>query len=218
MKNNKYLKLIIPITLLSLLTIQCSDMGKNPGPDINDPPQITSSPNAVAIETESFTYTATATDPDGTNPTITFDNLPSWLSSEVDSVVGVTPVAVPDTSFMIVASDGELADTLLVTVSIAAGGISYSAEIQPILNGHCALSGCHSAGAASASLVLDSYAHLMTGSRSGPVVIPYLPDSSIIVRQIEGTRQPQMPLGGLPLPIATVHKIRDWIAQGARDN
>jgi hypothetical protein len=218
MRKINYSSLILSISLIGIIAIQCSDMGKNPGPDINDPPQITSSANAVAIETEVFSYKATAIDADETSPSISYSNFPSWLALAGDSLTGTTPIAAVDTSFEVTATDGEFADTLLVTVSIIAGGISYSAEIQPTFDNSCAVSGCHVVGSAPANLILDSYTNVMAGSQSGQIVIPYLPDSSIIVQQVEGTRQPQMPFGRAPLSSATIQKIRDWIAQGARNN
>jgi hypothetical protein len=218
MRKFNYSGLILSIILTGIVAIQCSDMGKNPGPDINDPPQITSSANAIAIETEVFSYKATAVDPDGTIPSISYGNFPSWLALAGDSLTGATPITASDTSFEVMATDGELADTLLVTVTIIAGGISYSAEIQSIFDNNCAVSGCHVVGSAPANLILDSYANLMAGSQSGQIVIPYLPDSSIIIQQVEGSRQPQMPFGRTPLSNATIQKIREWIAQGARNN
>jgi hypothetical protein len=206
------------IVLTALAAVQCSDMGKNPGPDVNDPPHITSSANAVAVETETFTYKATAADPDGTIPAIEIENIPGWLTADADSISGMTPVDAADTTFWVIASDGELADTLIVTVTIAAGGISYTSEINPVFVNNCAVAGCHTGPNPAQDLTLDSYSLLMQGSIRGTVVVPFQPDSSIVIQQIEGTRQPQMPMGRTPLSTTTIQKIRDWIAQGARNN
>jgi hypothetical protein len=95
--------------------------------------------------------------------------------------------------------------------------VSYADDIQPIFNSNCAGSQCH-IGGMSNGLSLVSYSTLMEGGISGPVVIPGEPDSSIIVRRLEGTIQPQMPFQLPPLPHARIQLIRDWIAQGAHDN
>jgi hypothetical protein len=87
---------------------------------VNDRPQITSPDTATATEHIVFTYTATATDPEGTTLAISFRNYPTWLHTSGTSITG-TPLQNPtDTSFMIVASDGSLADTQLVNLHVIA--------------------------------------------------------------------------------------------------
>jgi|WetSurMetagenome_2_1015567.scaffolds.fasta_scaffold303038_1 hypothetical protein len=218
MKKFNYSGLILSIILTGIVAIQCSDMGKNPGPDINDPPQITSSAHTVAVESEVFTYTATAVDPDGTSPLILYQHIPSWLVIEGDSLVGTTPVGAADTSFEAVALDGILVDNLLVSITIATGGVSYSVDIQPVFDNNCAFSGCHLAPGQAAGLQLDAYAHVMQGSQHGAVIIKFDANNSLLVHRLEGTITPSMPLNGTPLPDFTIQKIREWIAQGARNN
>ncbi|MBU0710547.1 hypothetical protein KKA87_01300, partial [bacterium] len=46
---------------------------------VNDPPVITSSDNVSAVEDVLFTYTATATDPEDSSVTFSFEDLPDWL-------------------------------------------------------------------------------------------------------------------------------------------
>jgi hypothetical protein len=193
-------------------------MGKNPCADINDPPQITSAANVVAVETEQFSYHATAIDPDGTTPIITITDLPVWLTSSGATISGITPVGAVDTSFKVIASDSLLADTLLVNIAITAGGVPYATEIQPIFNNSCAVSGCHITPSPQAGLQLDSYAHVMQGSQNGQVIIPFDASGSVLIQRIDGSIPPSMPLNRTPLPDFSIQKIRDWISQGARDN
>jgi hypothetical protein len=87
---------------------------------VNDRPQITSPDTATATEHIVFTYTATATDPEGTTLAIGFRNYPVWLHTSGTSITGTPPQNPTDTSFMIVASDGSLADTQLVNLHVIA--------------------------------------------------------------------------------------------------
>ena len=91
---------------------------------------------------------------------------------------------------------------------------SYTADIQPIFDGRCV--GCH-VGAIQGGLRLDNYFLMMLGGNSGQVVIPFEPDSSILVQRIEGIL-PRMPLVGDPLTPEQIDLIRQWIAEGAVEN
>jgi hypothetical protein len=84
---------------------------------VNDPPVVTSADTDTATEDIPFSYTATATDPDDT-PVISFANAPSWLSVSGSTISGVPTEGIGDTSFSVIASDGELSDTLVVTVIV----------------------------------------------------------------------------------------------------
>ncbi len=106
---------------------------------------------------------------------------------------------------------GKIADEPTVPPDTLA---SFSSNISPIFFSNCP---CH-IGGPSGGLRLDSYASLMQGGDLGLVVLPNNPDSSIIIQKLEGTRQPQMPFGGTPLPQTTIDLIRRWIAQGAHNN
>jgi hypothetical protein len=93
--------------------------------------------------------------------------------------------------------------------------ISFSADIRPIFNANCA--SCHLGGAANGNLRLDSYALLMSTGTHTPVIIANHPDSSYLVKKIEGTAGDRMPLGGF-LSASDSLKIRIWVGQGALDN
>lgn len=84
----------------------------------NIAPQITSLDTASATEDIRFLYHATATDPDGPSLTFAFINRPSWLTSDADSIFGTPHYGNRDTSFVVIASDGFLADTQLVNLTV----------------------------------------------------------------------------------------------------
>ncbi|MFB0516618.1 MAG: leucine-rich repeat domain-containing protein, partial [Candidatus Neomarinimicrobiota bacterium] len=85
---------------------------------VNYPPVITSPTTASATEDEYFSYHATAADPEDSTVILTFDLLPSWIEAAADSVFGTPLEGAVDTSFRVIASDGELYDTLIVTVTV----------------------------------------------------------------------------------------------------
>jgi hypothetical protein len=85
---------------------------------VNDAPTMTSVDTAIAVEDMLFSYTGTASDPDGTTPTIGFANFPSWMAPAGSSISGTPLDGYGDTSFNVIASDGILADTLVVSVEM----------------------------------------------------------------------------------------------------
>ena len=84
---------------------------------VNDPPVLTSRDTATTMENMPFIYTATAIDPDN-SPTFSFVNYPVWLLPSGADIAGVPPEAAPETSFVVIASDGALADTMTVVVTV----------------------------------------------------------------------------------------------------
>ncbi len=86
----------------------------------DDPPAITSADSAEATEDIAFVYHATAEDPDGPTLIWFFEDLPVWLAAADDSVYGTPLEGDGDTSFVVIAWDGLLGDTLEITVTVAA--------------------------------------------------------------------------------------------------
>lgn len=213
----KYLWKFTPLAILLFLGASCDDKGTEPA--VNNAPRITSASAVEATLDSLFTYTATATDPDGDELDIGFENYPDWMMVTGVVISGTPEIQVADEAFTVIASDGFLADTLsvLVDIVLAPSTVSYASDMQPIFNANCAGSNCHVGGMAN-GLSLASYTSLMQGGNSGAVVIPGNPDGSIIVRRLEGNIQPQMPFGRSPLPTPQIQLIRDWITQGAHNN
>jgi hypothetical protein len=99
----------------------------------NLPPLITSSAADTAAPSEdAFVYIATASDPncDGTELDISFHDIPSWCTVAGDTISGTAECDYADTSFKVIAFDGDLADTLEVTLVIDHSNVPPS--ITPI--------------------------------------------------------------------------------------
>lgn len=88
--------------------------------------------------------------------------------------------------------------------------VSYTRDIQPILNANCVR--CHGG---IAGLWLTDYEHTMLGGINGPVVVPGNPDASPLYTYVSaGLMPPDAP----PLSDEAVELIRQWIAEGAPKN
>jgi mono/diheme cytochrome c family protein len=92
-------------------------------------------------------------------------------------------------------------------------------DVEPIFLKVCVK--CHSdnskVGGPPEGLRLDTLAHLLAADER-VAVVPGNPEMSEIWRRIAGLAQPRMPFDGPPwLPDEDIRLIRDWIAQGARD-
>ncbi len=99
--------------------------------------------------------------------------------------------------------------------------VSYRSDIQPILESQCAE--CHSKegqGFAKSGFLVDSYEHVMRGTKYGPVIVPGSHASSTLYRLIAGEADPsiRMPYHRDPLPGRDVELIATWIDQGAKNN
>ncbi len=91
------------------------------------------------------------------------------------------------------------------------GRVSY-AQIDRIMQDACVA--CHRPGNDIWDLDLTSYEALMEGSKNGPIVVPGEPGESELVKRIDGTTEPQMPLGG-SLSERDKDRIIRWVEQGA---
>lgn len=91
--------------------------------------------------------------------------------------------------------------------------ISFSDDVQPILESRCA--NCHFGEFTSAELHMDTYESLMEGSENGPVIVAGSAKKSLLVQKISTG---EMPKRGPKLTPAQVQIIMDWIDQGAQDN
>ncbi len=98
--------------------------------------------------------------------------------------------------------------------------ISYKKDIAPIFQRYCLP--CHTEDQMNPSeLYLDSYAGLMQGGKHGSPITAGKPDSSLIIKKLS----PQPPFGDRmpykakkPVPDDTVSILKQWIAQGAKEN
>jgi len=93
-------------------------------------------------------------------------------------------------------------------------GAPVWANVQQILNSNCLP--CHGAARATSGFSIESYATVMKGSNSGPVITPGDPDNSRLVQFITGTAQPKMP-PRRSVSDADITTIKDWIKAGAKE-
>ena len=107
----------------------------------NSAPQINGTPSSSANVGLSYSFTPTASDPDGDNLTFSILNMPRW--AQFDTVTGVlsgTPLVGDAGSYAnisISASDGELSDTLpvfTITVNQVSSGSATLNWIPPVQN------------------------------------------------------------------------------------
>ncbi|UCD18157.1 MAG: metallophosphoesterase [Candidatus Zixiibacteriota bacterium] len=92
---------------------------------VNNPPEITSSASAEATPGIYFCYTAAVDDSDGPAEIVRFDDVPSWLAADGDSLFGVPPDGANDTSFVVFASDGMRTDSRFVSVNMIPSIVVY---------------------------------------------------------------------------------------------
>ena len=87
---------------------------------VNEAPELTSYDYIPVRAGEMLSYTATAIDPncDGLELIFTYSDLPSWCDVIEDEVGGLVECSHTDTSFTVVVSDGDLSDTLVVTIDV----------------------------------------------------------------------------------------------------
>jgi hypothetical protein len=103
--------------------------------------------------------------------------------------------------------------------------ISFADNIQPIFTASCAFSGCHvtgglapmslAAGAALGNLVNVA---TVTSSSGGKRVVAGNSGDSVLVKRLNGTTPPQMPLNNTPLTTGAQNLIKVWIDMGANNN
>src|ERR1051325_10090865 len=84
----------------------------------------------------------------------------------------------------------------------------FKTEILPVLEKNCVA--CHGSAQKMAKLDLSSFAGMMQGSSSGPVIVPGKPERSLLWKLIESG---QMPQGG-KLTIAEKQLIKSYIQYG----
>lgn len=97
--------------------------------------------------------------------------------------------------------------------------ISYYRDVRPIFQQHC--QGCHQPAKPQGGYVMTDHPSLLKeGDSNEHGVIPGKPDESMLVQQLlsrEG-KPPAMPKGKDPLIEREIALIKQWIAQGAKDD
>jgi len=94
--------------------------------------------------------------------------------------------------------------------------VYFQQQILPILISNCAFSGCHDAASHEDGVILDSYANIMNTGEIEPGD-PY--DSELFEKIIETDPDDIMPPPpNVPLTLAQINLIKNWILQGAQNN
>ena len=117
----------------------------------------------------------------------------------------------------------------IIAVTIITAGFSASAsaqvesnlkvrwaDVEAIFIQRC--STCHGGQLPASLLRLESREGLLKGSQVGPVVKAGDAQSSILMRRIQGSIRPRMPMNGPPfLTTEEINRIGQWIDQGLSD-
>ncbi|MES2591183.1 MAG: hypothetical protein V4608_04810 [Bacteroidota bacterium] len=95
--------------------------------------------------------------------------------------------------------------------------VSFSGDIQPVLNTHCAVSGCHSGSSPAGNLNLEpSVAYVQLMNNSSGYVDTITPIYSVLHASMNSSSDPMPPTGKLDK--CTVDLILKWIQQKAKNN
>lgn len=90
--------------------------------------------------------------------------------------------------------------------------ISYQRTIAPLFQEKCLA--CHNHTTRQGGLNLETYEALLNGGKRGAPITPGKSADSLLVKMLEGTIKPQMPLGD-QLSDAEIGQIKAWIDAGA---
>jgi len=90
--------------------------------------------------------------------------------------------------------------------------ISYARQIAPLLQEKCIP--CHNHTVRQGGLNLESFDTLMSGGKSGQIIVPGKSAESRLAKMIDGTLEPRMPLGD-ELTRDEISLIKAWIDRGA---
>lgn len=95
--------------------------------------------------------------------------------------------------------------------------VSFSKNVMPILEAKCL--SCHAEGEQGFKAI-ESYEHLMKGTRDGPVIEPGYSYFSTLQIVVEHRADPSssMPQNSTKLSGAEIQVIGKWIDQGAKNN
>jgi cytochrome c553 len=96
----------------------------------------------------------------------------------------------------------------------AGGGGAFERDVAPILAARCLT--CHGNDNPRANLRIDTFAGIIKGGDSGPLLVPNNPAESLLIQRISASGSERMPKRGNPLSADEIGKITAWIASGAK--
>jgi hypothetical protein len=96
--------------------------------------------------------------------------------------------------------------------------VTFYDNVFPIINTNCTYT-CHQNDGYDGGLSMQSYQELMAGGDSGPAVVPYNSENSLIIQKLLGTAPgAQMPYYSEPLDQDIINLIAEWIDLGALES
>jgi hypothetical protein len=101
----------------------------------------------------------------------------------------------------------------LVTSANAQERVSFTKDVQPILEQNCL--GCHGPSMQSSRLNLSNSEDALRGGMRGSAIVPGRAEDSRLYRMAAGLDKPAMPLGGGKLSDGQLLVLKTWIDQGA---
>jgi hypothetical protein len=93
--------------------------------------------------------------------------------------------------------------------------VYFQNTILPLLNSHCAMSGCHNSITQAEGINLTTYATAMNSGEGG-FIVPYDANGSQLYHVIVDGSMPPNPFANLSA--SEIQNIYDWINQGALNN
>ncbi len=101
----------------------------------------------------------------------------------------------------------------VVTLSRAEEPVSFTKEIQPIMESSCW--NCHGASLQLSKLDLRTREGALKGGEHGASIVPGKADESKLYRLVAGLDKPSMPLDGSKLTAGQIVAVKTWINEGA---
>ena len=116
---------------------------------------------------------------------------------------------------------GAMFVSLLMLGACSPRNISFSTDVQPILQKYCL--DCHVPGGAgylASGFDMSSYETFMKGGKFGTFVVPGDPFASNLMVLVEGRAHPsiRMPHGREKLADREIEVLKTWVQEGAKNN
>lgn len=92
--------------------------------------------------------------------------------------------------------------------------VQFVRDLAPTIVSTCI--DCHGGMQPAGRLNLTTFAGLLRGGTSGPIMTPGKPEESLLIKKLKGTAGQRMPLRKSPLEDALIQKFATWIAEGAK--
>ncbi len=96
---------------------------------------------------------------------------------------------------------------------MAKGLVMFEKDVAGLLKQHCVK--CHGGEKTRGDFDLATREGLLKGGESGPAVVPFQADESLIYKVISHAEEPTMPAEADKLPDDVINKIKTWIDHGA---